>query len=1354
MKSLFRFFALTLWTACIALGARAESAPAQPETVIVPYDSHKPLAGQRPDQLYVPYERFTELWDAAKKNRRGPEPEKADDLFLLKSSYYEGTLLDNNTVSFRGVIELNTFSPWVTVPLRMSLIDQTAESVGSKLFKLDGVTAAFDADNVIIEKPGRHTVEIVFNVLLSPGAKYINFTRIPRTPATWVSMVLPRPEMHAWIDGCGGTVEQTVNGQRIVTASLGGESSIWIHLDASTTLSRIDRPAVARLHTQLLAGRAVDMVQTHFDFSFPAAKQERFVVFLDKNATLVDLNAANLKSWKLIREADLQVLEVQLNEPVKEQFGFTVTCEQKVGALTGTSACPFFTAAAQRVEHEASLFSAEGLTLTPRPAAGFRQIPGTGEKAEGFQFVGTFAWSGLLNVTDDAAKRPKPQPEMLLAYETREAASKREAQVNYVYQVDRRKVELIASLNLRSKGQFTAALRIPTGFELQAVQGADVADSWQEGDTLHVRFKKAVQEDSPLVVYLVRRYPSAPDKLELTPLTLRDFDTIHGEAVIAAHKGVKVSLQLSPEAKEIDPETAAKDFSILPPMERKRAFSFKNQAFSGSVAMEALPVRMNSTWVMAARVNEGWISLSTRLQTVLRQGSIDALSFTLPASIPEARVSGPEIREVTSKVEGDRRRYNVVFHNSVYDAVEFTADVDLAAVEKAGITVPSLEIDGMERTSGFVLVDNASESEMRIQPTGLEVARREEIPFLPDLSQSATLFRTQPGWSLKIATAHLEKSASRAAFVAWAEITTAFRPDGTEWNRAVYHLQNRSLQFLPVKLPAGAELVGAQVAGQPVRADAGQVEKQEAVLVPLIKTQQGDLSYNVELVYRMTARKPLGMLTQRTLHDPSLVGITVEKTLWNLWLPEDRSLFQASGNMTPVLDEVNRTEKMQGTMDELKSLASIIRSEKVSRKSQAAAVYNYEKLSKALESDAKEALDSAKDSRQVFNGLNVKKQDAAKQQLEVSQQAGTIQSELKKEAQEVQQLKQVRQREFQVAREAEKASVGKDEGKNWASNKGYITTAETATQKPKMAQPIDIAGNNLIINDNVVLQQPSNVAVTSGSLTLQGGNTYTGNVALNTARANAFAGQIQITGGKMVAKAAMDQNGAAVAQSEVQQARPQTQLRSANSLTALNNDAFADKSAELSSHKALAADAAAAAADEAASAGDSPQSPEDAKADGKAVDIQNRLTSGNRSGVGRGGAISANAIDSLLYPPQDAGAPGSPGVSGAAGPVAHATPPASASARPDGAFSDIDQLQAQVPAEPQLKPTGRVSLSVDFPTEGQVFHFKKLKANATLDLWINRPPAFARWKWAFGFLLIGGVLAFVSIWMEKRRAAM
>ena len=982
--------------------------------------------------------------------------------------------------------------------------------------------------------------------------------------------------------------------------------------------------------------------------------------------TLAGLGVANLKSWKLTKEAQAQLLEIVLNEPVRDVFDFNITCERPAAGLPADRGAPSIGAAAQRVENEMALESEDGVELTPQPAPGFRQIVWNHERIARMHLAGAYAYGGT-----GTAAAPGP------AYRLRLAPLKYEACVNYVYQVDRRKIELIALMHLDAKGHdlFSATVAVPPGFDIQAVQSERLADWWLDGDALRVRFSGAPPGQTPLMVYLVRRYTSAPEKLELTPLTLREFDTVRGEAVIAAHKGVSAAMELA-EAKEIAPEAAATDFSILPPLERKRGFSFTTQSFKGTVTLGAQAPRMSSTWVMDARVHESWVSLSTRVQTALRQGSIASLSFNLPAVLPEAHVTGLDIRETTSKIAGDRRVYDVVFQNEIYNEAAFTIDLEIPS-STGSTALPALEIAGQDRTSGFVLVENVSEYEMQLSPTGLDTAQRNELPFLPELIQSASLFRAQPGWTLGITTTRLEKAASRAAFVAWVEITTAFRADGTEWNRAVYHLQNRSLQFLPVKLPPEMELVTVRVAGQVTRADAGQVEGQDVILVPLIKTKQGDLSFEVELVYRAPAqrRHELGPMARRSLHDPALVGITVEKTLWNLYVPHDRTLVRASGNMQPVLDEVNKTEKLAGSLQELKDLASVVSSESASASARQNAISNFGRLSKILEQEVKAAGDFATISRSRKMQPAVSGKDAESQTRFVSQCAGELQNELER------QNAQVRQ-----------------------------------------------------------------ITASGGTLGLKGGNAYTG--------------ATQITAGN---RGAQDFAGGVVSSAPASAVKLQPPFASW-----ATNDSYADRSgAAASKMKSIPQQQAAASANT-----------QDFGINDFVV-LQNKVATRENTALkqptalesGIAGASAAAAANSQLTNsgageivgftrgwskkrPEQSTKPRERGLNTARGNIAvqeDATIARDGSQTVDfGLQRGKQTISLDSAAEQQLRPSGRISLPVDFPTQGEALHFKKLKSNAALEVWIRQPSAFERQHWFTRFLMFAVPLAVLGVLLDRR----
>ena len=124
-----------------------------------------------------------------------------------------------------------------------------------------------------------------------------------------------------------------------------------------------------------------------------------------------------------------------------------------------------------------------------------------------------------------------------------------------------------------------------------------------------------------------------------------------------------------------------------------------------------------------------------------------------------------------------------------------------------------------------MIVDNASEYEMQVKPSGIDAALSEQIPFLPQVSRNASLYRAVRGWALQISLTRLEKEAGRAAFVEYADLSTAIRADGSEWHKATYHLENRSLQFLPVKLPDGSELAERDVPPRPVHGECAGADK-------------------------------------------------------------------------------------------------------------------------------------------------------------------------------------------------------------------------------------------------------------------------------------------------------------------------------------------------------------------------------------------------------------------------------------------------------------------------------------------------------------------------------------------------
>jgi hypothetical protein len=108
--------------------------------------------------------------------------------------------------------------------------------------------------------------------------------------------------------------------------------------------------------------------------------------------------------------------------------------------------------------------------------------------------------------------------------------------------------------------------------------------------------------------------------------------------------------------------------------------------------------------------------------------------------------------------------------------------------------------------------------------------------------------------------------------------------------------------------------------------------------------------------------------------------------------------------------------------------------------------------------------------------------------------------------------------------------------------------------------------------------------------------------------------------------------------------------------------------------------------------------------------------------------------------------PGSARVPGLTADAPQSLPAAANTAADGDAF-----VSAMRPARPLLQPEGRFSLAIEFPTEGEVLHFKKVKGNAALELTLVKPGAYDR-RLKFGaFVLLAGLLWSLQKWAGQRR---
>ncbi len=1300
-------------------------------TVIVPYDPKQPLETQKAERFYLGYEEFQRLWKTAKENRRSLAAETdATQHAVIHSALYQGRIEERGLV-LEARITATTRGQWSKLLLPYAQVvggkDGTKALVGE--VRVNGKAAALNDNWLTLENPGPHAIELTATL---PLARDWNDLTLRLPPSLAGMLALRTPKSDGWLrvnETAASTVEEQAEG-RLFTQTLGTHREVRLQRSARG-LERGEGPVPAANVRGILTLRELEPedVDALIEYEFPGAVR-RTLEFAVEEKNGLEIGAMNV--YTMIPGAG-EVRVPTMTTMTRREGGkliFTVTLRHEVshGAIlkltkatrflnaAGTRTLPLIQPLAQRVKQEMAVLHDE--TMKVQVSGGTAQRSTNMDRGSLLD-AGRWQWSGGQAPT----------------YEVTPAAMFAEADVSYVFQLSEQKAELLAALTLmRKSGVWSrAVIGLPPEYEVQAVQGPAVL-AWQhEGTQLYLQLNPnlAVME-ARIVVHLARVSPQAVTSWKLEPLKLESYEKVGGKALIVAHAANEVKLPdltATNDLKELDASALDSVFAIAPPMEKKRALQHESATWSVDVALTRQASRYSADAVLLVLASDAGIRLSQQIAAVVEQGAVRQISVRLPATLPEAVVSGPLLRETRSRIEGNERVYECSFQTEVLDRAELTFDHDLPLT--AELDVPFVKVPGAGRLTRWFALDNGSAREAKIaNQTALEAVAREALPYLPQGLARPQFFRATGDGALKLAYQQLTSTEGNAALVTLADLTTILRADGERWDIAQYSLINRSLQFLPVILPESAELISVSVSGEPVRADEETQGGKRVRLIPLIHTRPGQRALEVKMIYRF-AKEKNGLKSGTTLDDPELVGLSVERTTWTVWTPKGFKLEDFDGNMTETVEEGRELQRLEGMLSELGEVNRALASGKLEYGDAEAAYMAANELAHKVQ-EKKRVLAS-----KVGQGSLILSDSRYQQDRSVFMTEYVQQDQMDSEVRQQQQLLKGNWDSNYAGKNAERKG-GKDSGQiaqgntSWNFNKvapaeqqlrqagantfsGSITTngaqlfndnvavdntyfanGLSMTQPPQVGtRSGQVAINNTAI-DNLLTTGSATAATQpmagsggivkfgSGAFALSGTNTYTGGTTIN-------GGTVMLQNGTSNISSNARGNNLSQTQVDMPQSRPSNETLGALTINrgAANTTAIPLPAAA----PAMGSDPFGAPASAPPVAGKPVEPPsrpearakEDRELDGKA----------EASKLGLGDFI----------PVQSAAA---------------------------------------------LRPTGRRALEITLPMDGTAHHFSKLKDHAMLQVEIER-VGDAKTAGRVGFLVIGLLLWLGVWWMTKRK---
>lgn len=1330
-------------------------------TVIVPFDATKPLTEQSANRFYLDYEVFQELWAKAKERRRPEQGEKDTGTGVAVNLAMHDVTVEDAAFTVKSRFQIGSRGEWQSVQLPLSAAGNATVD-----WTLNGRAAPLKDGGILLEKPGAHQLEAMVTAGLPRGWQDAAL-KIPPAAASLLRVSVPLADGLPDITPPTQTSlvsEEVREGRRVFTFALNTSQGGDLTLKRQAMRRSVEQAvsAACDIRTDLTVRQKADQALARFNFTFPGAERSTFVVTMDEDVRPVSWNVAGMKEAILRREGGQMVAEIRLLKPVRDAFAFTMSALRARDTVDGERKTPHVGAQAARVERVVQILASPTLKVTMAPT-GAQRIPAVLPVEGNEPLLSSWKLRG-----DDT-----------LSYTVVRAEDTVSAEMEALAQVGVSKLEIMIAATLHA-GRLPlseAYLRLPPGYEVQSVQGSGLRDWQRDAGGVFVQFDGGVVKEARFVLNAATTRAPGETIAGLPVVFFEGVAKQKARVSIAVNAAMDVRLQFDRAWSETDPASLRSVFTVSPPWVTKRALvwepdtaSAKQPPATPTVTLMAQSPKFSADTVLLVRSADEMLAFSQQVGIAVDQGAVTGLKVRLPASAPEARVSGPDVRDVQVTTQGATREYNVTFQGEILGTASVTLDWEQPPVAEA--TMPLAVVDGASRSRRFFIVENSSSREVKTALKEVEKTVASAVPWLPEGLASPELYQARSvDAEMKLTFSNTQATAANAAIVTLAEITTALRPNGERWETVVYSLANRSLQFLPVRLPKDAELVTVMVGGEMVRADlgvpatapGGKVEP--CHLVPLIQMRAGELSQQVRLTYFVPAKDGASIKDAAAMDDPELVGLSVERTLWNVWVPQGYELDEFDGNMEEVVEEVIEDEKVQQKLSDVLRLNRIVSTSSSSEYDVNEALGNatraLEEVSRYQESKKSRLSRSGGDSKPAVTKRATPK--------EVDEEV-----RFKSNAQLEQQLKQ--QKDLLDDNRGRVGKLSKSGSGTWQGQmeqgafpgSGSVSNTwnynkDAAAQKTKEGKVV-LQGANTVLNDNVAVSNdflirgdapvelpPAPAAKAASPQNQPQMPSFQGNVTLHNARgaANFLQGDgASIAGQEMMAPAPPAFAGS-ISTSGNLGASVRPNISIAPAAPAAPADPFAPAPPASSVPAGVdpfgpapSASPLGAARPALADLNEPALTPSQA---GQVQGIEKNLQMGySYLNLGNMDKASAAFQEVLRLDPDNRAARRGQEDAQRARADYFDTARNHTRAR---MLNEVNRgWEDPVPVQfttPQLKPQGRVSLPIDVPLNGTVYHFRKLKDHAALELDIDKPLEPQRkvvlWILAGGALVVAGV---------------
>jgi hypothetical protein len=928
-----------------------EEGPKQPEppqpkqvreqTIYIPYEKLKGVFEKEGRGVFVPYEKFQELWAAARKAVREPEPNRPPvDAILTEIESEASVSKDVLVVKAKLAIELLK-EGWLEIPLRLNDAAIRSAKIGEEnariLRKEDGSHA------LLVEKKGKESARIELAleyakaITKSPGSNRVAVAA-PQAPVNRWRIRIPEPGVKVNVQPMLAGAEGAADGEKkndketVILAFVGAAPEVQIQWTPKAE-GAAGLKALVNVQTRQEVTLEEGVTRTHATLTYDIQRAEltELRIEVPVEHKVVNVFDANVRQWKVEKgEEETQTITVQLFEPTRGTQSLVLDLEKFDNDEMRKNAATLVMRAPQikaldvdrqqgfLVVQLASTLRGEVTERSGLTQLGESELPAplAGKNwAFAFRFV-TLPYE--LAITTEVL-----QP-LIEAQELAEA----------FLEPEQLTLGLLAMFDVQRAGVFQLEFDIPPDFEVRQVTGRQLGeyapaqvDAYQvvgeKKDKLQVKLARKALGKIGLAVELERRLnvpelltPSekpATIDLPLPRINASSVARTSGKLIVCAHEGLRVEPEKQEGARPVAlSEARASGLSLrdgrFPQCRDTLAFAFQQQATNLSLAVSRRKAQITVGQLLTAKVEGGVVKYDAQFFYNILYSGVKSLRIDIPAELAQ----GSRLRNLTQQRYPDRPLMPVPADVPAgYHARQITGDgellgdiqvhfsweeplKELQVGSERKIVVPRLIPQDVDRAWGQIAIvkDENIDIGLAGSPKNLRPIDPQADLQLGQVPNASRAWEFHDDWSLTLAATRYELEEVKRTSIDRALVRMVVTRGNELAVQALYRVRT-ARQRLAVQLPAAAssqtsfDLNPARINGQ-----AAPLEKDNTQLYVPIVGFTPETPFLLELRYTLPGNQA-DLELPTFPEDPA-----VQKVYLAAYLPQEQQVLGVSGPWT------------------------------------------------------------------------------------------------------------------------------------------------------------------------------------------------------------------------------------------------------------------------------------------------------------------------------------------------------------------------------------------------------------------------------------------------------------------------